>query len=58
MQNQIFSSMILLINASPLIFLSKIDLVQHLLSLFDQIVIPRGVYDEVTAHDDKASQWI
>ncbi|MDY0279133.1 MAG: DUF3368 domain-containing protein [Salinivirgaceae bacterium] len=47
-----------IINASPIIFLAKIEMIEHLPDLFDEIIIPAGVFNEVIAHDDEASQWI
>lgn len=34
-------------NSSPLIFLSKIGRVHHLVQLFEKVIIPREVYEEV-----------
>ncbi len=47
-----------IINASPIIFLAKIELINYLPDLFEDIIIPKGVYNEVIAHDDQASRWI
>jgi predicted nucleic acid-binding protein len=47
-----------IINASPIIFLAKIELIQYLPELFEDIIIPDGVFNEVLAHDDEASRWI
>jgi predicted nucleic acid-binding protein len=47
-----------IINASPIIFLAKIQMIEHLPDLFDEIIIPTGVFNEVIAHDDEASRWI
>jgi len=48
----------LIINASPIIFLAKIDLIHYLPYLFEDIIIPTGVFNEVLAHEDEASHWI
>lgn len=47
-----------IINASPIIFLAKIEMIEYLPDLFEEIIIPTGVFNEVIAHDDEASHWI
>ena len=47
-----------IINASPIIFLTKIEMLKYLPDLFEEIIIPAGVFNEVIAHDDEASHWI
>jgi predicted nucleic acid-binding protein len=47
-----------IINASPIIFLAKIDMINYLPDLFEDIIIPTGVFNEVLAHEDEASHWI
>lgn len=47
-----------IINASPIIFLAKIEMIEYLPDLFEEIIIPTGVFNEVIAHDDDASRWI
>ncbi|MCF8371047.1 MAG: hypothetical protein K9H64_05450 [Bacteroidales bacterium] len=48
----------LVVNASPLIFLAKIDLIQVLPDIVDCLVIPKAVTKEIAKHKDKASQWL
>jgi len=48
----------LVVNASPIIFLAKIEMIEYLPDLFEEIIIPTGVFNEVIAHDDEASHWI
>jgi len=47
-----------IINASPIIFLAKIELISIIPDIFEDIIIPASVFNEVIAHDDEASQWI
>jgi|AntRauTorcE11898_2_1112593.scaffolds.fasta_scaffold10379_3 predicted nucleic acid-binding protein len=47
-----------LANASPLIFLAKIKLIDLLPSFCDQLIIPEGVISEIQKHPDEASQWL
>ncbi len=42
----------LVINASPIISLSKIGCADFLWSLYDQVVIPEGVFQEITVHKE------
>lgn len=48
----------LVINASPLIFLTKLDLIDHIIHLFEVVIIPNGVKEEILKQEDKASEWI
>jgi len=48
----------LVINASPVIFLVKLNLVHHIPSLFEELIIPDGVRSEITQQQDDAQKWI
>lgn len=50
----------LVINASPIISLAKIGCADFLSGLYDQLVIPEGVFQEITAHKDydQAVEWL
>jgi len=50
----------LVVNASPIISLAKIGCADFLPGLFDQLVIPEGVFEEITAHKeyDRAIEWL
>jgi len=50
----------LVVNASPIISLAKIGCADFLPGLFDQLVIPKGVFEEITAHkeQDRAVEWL
>lgn len=48
----------LVINASPVIFLAKIKLIDFLPEIVDKIVIPQAVIHEIEKHKDDASNWI
>lgn len=50
----------LVVNASPIISLAKIGCADFLPGLFDQLVIPEGVFEEITAHKehDRAVEWL
>jgi predicted nucleic acid-binding protein len=48
----------LVCNASPLIFLAKLDLIQLLPRLTEELIIPVGVYDEIKGQNDASSEWI
>lgn len=48
----------LVCNASPLIFLAKIDLINVLPYLTEDLKIPIGVYHEIKDQNDAASEWI
>jgi len=48
----------LVINASPIIFLTKLELINHIPSLFEEFVIPTGVKDEILQYSDEANKWI
>jgi len=45
-------------NASPLIFLAKIDLIHVLPTMIKNLKIPLGVYHEMKGQGDAASEWI
>jgi len=48
----------LVCNASPLIFLAKIDLIHLLPTIAGDLWIPVGVYHEIKDQDDRASEWV
>jgi predicted nucleic acid-binding protein len=48
----------LVLNASPLIFFSKIGLIDLLPSMVDKFVIPKGVIFEIEQHNDEAAEWV
>jgi len=50
----------LVLNASPLIVLGKADLLHLLSSLADEVVIPKGVCEEILAGSpgDPAREWL
>jgi predicted nucleic acid-binding protein len=48
----------ILANASPLIFLAKIKLIDLLPLFCDQLIIPGGVISEIQKHPDEATQWL
>jgi predicted nucleic acid-binding protein len=48
----------LVCNASPLIFLAKIDLIHVLPKMCETLYVPVGVYHEIKGQNDVASQWI
>lgn len=48
----------LVCNASPLIFLAKIDLIQLLPRLTEELTIPSGVYHEIKSKKDAAAKWL
>ena len=48
----------LVCNASPLIFLAKIDLLHVLPTLAGNLRIPTGVYHEIKGQKDAASEWV
>jgi len=45
-------------NASPLIFLAKIDLIHRLPAIAGNLRIPQGVYYEIKGKNDAASEWV
>lgn len=45
-------------NASPIIFLVKLDLIHILPRLSDKLIIPEGVYHEIKKGDDAAWEWV
>ncbi len=50
----------LVVNASPIISLAKIGCADFLSRLFDQLIIPQGVFEEITSHKyhDPAIEWL
>lgn len=48
----------LVINASPIIFLVKLKLIQHLTSMFEELIIPKGVKNEIVRYKDNAQKWV
>lgn len=48
--------MLLVCNASPLIFLAKIDLIDVLPQLTENLTIPVGVYQEIKGQNDAACE--
>ncbi len=46
------------VNASPVIFLAKIELIDKLPVLCDQVIIPEGVINEIQKHHDEATRWL
>lgn len=48
----------LVINASPLIFLAKLELIQIVPLMVDKLIVPKAVFDEIQKCKDKASIWL
>jgi predicted nucleic acid-binding protein len=48
----------LVCNASPLIFLAKIDLIHVLPKIAGDFRVPIGVYHEIKGQNDAAAEWI
>lgn len=48
----------IVINASPLIFLTKLELIDHIAPLFEMLVITNGVKEEILKHNDETSNWV
>ena len=48
----------LVINASPVIFLTKLELIGHVPSMFEEFVIPTGVKEEILQQKDETHKWI
>lgn len=48
----------LVCNASPLIFLAKIDLIHLLPVITEKLRIPMGVYHEIKGQNDVAADWV
>lgn len=50
----------LVVNASPIISLAKIGCADFLPAMFDQLVIPEGIFEEIIAHKehDRAIEWL
>jgi predicted nucleic acid-binding protein len=44
--------LIVVFNSSPLIFLTKLDYINDTLTLFDRVIIPPSVSEELTVKDD------
>jgi len=47
--------MVVVFNSSPWIFLSKLEVMETALELFDKTLIPSSVNDEVSLRQDEAS---
>jgi len=49
----------IVINASPLIVLSRLELLDFSVSLFEELIIPNGVKEEILdGPEDKANKWM
>ena len=50
----------IVVNASPIISLANIGQADLLLKITDSLIIPQGVFEEITfhKHSDNASEWI
>jgi predicted nucleic acid-binding protein len=48
----------LVCNASPLIFLAKIGLIDALPTIAGSLMIPMGVYHEIKGQNDAAAEWV
>ena len=48
----------LVINASPIIFLVKLELINQITPIFEELIIPNGVRDEILRQPDEVSNWI
>lgn len=50
----------IVVNASPIISLANIGQADLLLKITDRLIVPKGVYEEITfhKHSDCASEWI
>lgn len=50
----------IVVNASPIISLANIGCTNLLTEIFPELVIPLGVYEEITAHsvEDEAVKWV
>jgi len=44
--------------SSPLIFLAKIDLIDVLPQIHENLRIPLGVYQEIKGQNDAAGEWV
>ena len=47
-----------IVNSTPIILLAGINHLDLLFKLYDKIVIPEAVYEEVTAKSDSASRVV
>ena len=47
--------MVVVFNSSPWIFLSKLDMLEKTIELFNSVYIPTTVYDEILKRRDEAS---
>jgi predicted nucleic acid-binding protein len=47
--------MVVVFNSSPWIFLSKLDMLEKTIELFNNVYIPTTVYDEILKRRDEAS---
>ncbi|WP_324735248.1 hypothetical protein VFC49_08845 [Thermococcus sp. SY098] len=45
-------------NTSPLIFLEKLKYLDKIFDIFDEVIIPKAVYDEIRAKNDESSKKI
>ncbi|MCO6042240.1 DUF3368 domain-containing protein [Thermococcus alcaliphilus] len=45
-------------NTSPLIFLEKLKYLDKIFDVFSEVIIPKAVYDEIRAKNDKSSKKI
>ena len=45
-------------NTSPLIFLEKLRYLDKIFDIFDEVIIPKAVYDEIRAKNDESSKKI
>jgi predicted nucleic acid-binding protein len=48
----------LVLNASPLIFLAKINMIELMPGIAEKCIIPIGVMNEINQHQDEASGWL
>ena len=50
----------IVVNASPIISLANIGQADLLLKITDKLIVPKGVYEEITSHrhSDSASEWV
>ena len=48
----------LVINASPIIFLVKLGLIHHIPNLFEELIIPFGVQNEILRKKDEVQKWV
>lgn len=48
----------LVINASPIIFLAKLGIIHRMPAMFESLVIPQGVKNEIIQGKDEAARWM